>query len=129
MKEKAVEYFKNGYSCSEAIIQSAIDEGLCPKDFLPAATAFSGGMSSGSTCGAITAIQMLNGYHFGRDNKNNNSVCARENAAYIVEKFKENFKNLNCSELSGNLQGMERKEHCSRYVYRAGEIMEKLLNI
>lgn len=33
MKEKAVEYFKNGYSCSESVIKAASEEGLCPKDF------------------------------------------------------------------------------------------------
>lgn len=43
MKEKAVEYFKNGYSCSESLIKAAIDEGLCPSELMPVATAFQEG--------------------------------------------------------------------------------------
>ena len=35
MKEKAVEYFKNGYSCSESLIKAAIEEGLCPAELMP----------------------------------------------------------------------------------------------
>ena len=29
LKDIALKYFKNGYSCSESIIQACADEGLC----------------------------------------------------------------------------------------------------
>ena len=67
IKEKALSYFKNGYSCSESIIQAYIDEGLCPEELLPCATTFSGGLSSGCLCGAVAAGQIILGYHFGRN--------------------------------------------------------------
>ncbi len=59
MKEKAVNFYKQGYSCSESIILASIDEGLCDKNLLSVATAFSGGMSSGCLCGAVAGAQMV----------------------------------------------------------------------
>ncbi len=53
MKEKAVNYYKQGYSCSESIIHAAMDKGFCSQTLLAVATAFSGGMSSGCLCGAV----------------------------------------------------------------------------
>ena len=38
---KAVEYFNQGYSCSESIVMEAIEKGLVPKELLPVATSFS----------------------------------------------------------------------------------------
>lgn len=129
MKEKAVEYFKNGYSCSESIIQAAIDEGLCDKSFLPAATAFSGGMSSGCLCGTIAATQMISGLNFGRGNKFGNEICAREKAAFIIDEFKKRNKVTCCRILTGGLTGHSRKEHCSKYVADACEILEQTLKV
>lgn len=129
MKEKAVEYFKNGYSCSESIIKVASELGLCPKDFLPIATAFSGGMSSGCLCGAVAGVQLINGYNFGRENINGNELLARQNAAKIVEEFKARNKVTCCRVLSGGLEGMAKKERCSKYVSDACEILEGILKI
>ena len=39
-----------GYSCSESIVMEAIEKGLVPKELLPVATSFSGGMGSGCLC-------------------------------------------------------------------------------
>ena len=69
IKDKALTYFNNGYSCSESIVKAAIDEGLCPKDLLPCATTFSAGMSSGCACGTITGAQLVLGYLFGSAKK------------------------------------------------------------
>ncbi len=129
MKEKAIEYFKNGYSCSESIIKAASEEGLCPKELLPIATSFSGGMSSGCVCGTLAAAQIINGYNFGRENTKGNEALARQNAAYLVEEFKKRNKVTCCRILSAGLQGMARKEHCSKYVADACEILEGIMNV
>ena len=115
MKEKAVEYFKNGYSCSESVIKAASEEGICPKEILSIATAFSGGMSSGCVCGTIAAAQLINGYNFGRENVLGNEVVARQNAKAIVD------------ELSGGLEGPARKERCAKYVADVCEIIEDII--
>lgn len=125
---KAVEYFKNGYSCSESIIKAAAEEGLCPMELLPIATSFSGGMSSGCVCGAIAAAQMIAGYNFGRENSKGNEVLARAKAKEIVEEFKKRNKVTCCRVLSGGLEGVARKERCSKYVADACEILEEVMN-
>lgn len=126
MKNKAVEYFKNGYSCSESIIKAASEEGLCDKALVSAATSFSGGMSSGCLCGAIAASQIISGVHFGRENSFGNGVCAREKAAFIIEEFKKRNKVTCCRVLSGGLTGAERKERCSKYIIDCCEILNEI---
>lgn len=129
MKEKAIEYFKNGYSCSESIIEAATEKGLCPQELLPVATAFSGGMSSGCVCGALAAAQIINGYNFGRENVKGNEALARQNAAFLVDEFKKRNKVTCCKILSAGLQGMARKEHCSKYVADVCEMLEGIMSI
>ncbi len=130
MKDKALDYYMNGgYSCSESVIKAAIDEGLCDKSLLAAATAFSGGMSSGCVCGAVAAAQIISGLHFGRDNQFGNDNTAREKAAFIVEEFKKKHKVTCCRVLSKNLQGIDRKQNCSNYVADACDIIEQLLKV
>lgn len=129
MKERAVKYFNEGYSCSESIIKVAIEEGLCPQEFLPVSTAFSGGMSSGCICGTVSASQMICGYHFGRENSKNNEVLARNKAKEIVDEFKKRNKVTCCRILSGGLEGAARKERCSKYVADACEILEEIMKV
>lgn len=120
MKQKALEYFVNGgCSCSESIVKAAIEQGLCPKEFFPAATAFSGGMSSGCVCGTVASAQMISGF--------NNPVDARANAKFIVDEFKKRNKVTCCRILAKGLQGAERKQHCSKFVADVCEILEDVI--
>ena len=128
MREKAVDYYLNhGYSCAESVLKAASDDGLCPKELLSCATAFSGGMASGCVCGAVAAAQIVNGYNFGRENSKGNEVLARENAKKIVEEFKKRNKVTCCRVLSKGFEGAERKAQCSKFVSDACEILEELL--
>lgn len=129
IKDKALSYFMNGYSCSESVVQACIDEGFCPAELLPCATTFSGGMSSGCACGAVTGAQLILGYLFGRNNKFNNQVFAREKAAQLVEEFRERNRATCCRALSSGLAGIERKQHCRKMVSDACEILESLLEV
>ena len=105
LKDRATEYYKNGFSCAESIIKACIDEGLCPPELLPCATTFSAGMSSGCLCGAVGASQIAIGYHYGRNNQFGNPVSAREKAAALVDEFKEKNKVTCCRVLSAKLEG------------------------
>lgn len=130
MKEKALDnYLNKGYSCCESIIKAAIDEGLCDKDLLPVASAFSGGMSSGCVCGAVATAQIISGTFFGRENKYGNPNTVREKAAFIVEEFKKRNKVTCCRVLSKGLQGVERKQNCAKYVADVCDIIEQLLKV
>lgn len=129
MKNKAVNYFLNGYSCSESIIQACIDEGLCTKDLLPCASSFSGGMSSGCLCGAVSASQMVLGYNFGKNNSKNNEFLAREKASMFIEEFKKKNKATCCKILSKNVLPMNKKAHCAKFVAECADILETLLKV
>jgi C_GCAxxG_C_C family probable redox protein len=129
LKDKALEYFKKGYSCSESITQVCIDEGICSEELLPCATTFSGGMSSGCACGAVTACQMILGYLFGRNNKFNNQVVARQKAASLIEEFKNRNKVTCCRVLCSGLEGSSKKERCSKFVADCCDILEELMTV
>lgn len=128
MIEKALENFRNGNSCSESIVKAAIDEGLCDENLFPAATSFSGGMGSGCLCGAISGAQIVIGYLYGKNNKFNNPVCAREKAKAFIEKFKEKHNATCCRVLSKNFEfhSPERKKHCENMVETAAKLLEEL---
>lgn len=129
VKEKALEYFKNGYSCSECIVQACIDSGICDKSLLPCATTFSAGMSSGCVCGSVSGAQLVLGYVFGRNNKYGNKISAREKAHTFVEEFIKRNKITCCRVLCSGLEGSVKKEHCSKLVADSCEILEDLLKV
>lgn len=129
---QAVEYFINqGYSCAESVMQSAIDKGIVPKELLPVASAFSGGMGSGCLCGAIGASQCIIGYLFGKDNANGNDYLARVKAREFIEEFKKNHKATCCRVLTAGMDmaSPERKAHCANMVDECSKIMEKIVEV
>ncbi len=129
--KKAVEYFKQGYSCSESMIKAAINKGLVHESVLPLASGFSGGMGSGCVCGALAGVQIIIGAMYGRDDNERDGKKARELAKKAVEMFKEKNKVTCCKVLTAGLimASPERKQHCCTMVNDAVEIVEKLLEI
>lgn len=125
IKEKAVENFKNGYSCSESIVKAAIDEGLLPMEFLSAATSFSGGMGSGCLCGAIAGSQIVIGFLHGKGKTERARTLAKE----FIDEFKKTHKATCCKVLTTgfDFHSPERKAHCVNMVYDCGEILERIL--
>ena len=128
---KAVEYFSQGYSCSESIIMEAIDKGIVPKDILAVATPFSGGMGVGCLCGAIAGSQMVIGYLYGRENSKGNEVLARAKAKQFIEEFKKNHKATCCRVLTSGLDmaSPERKAHCANMVDDCSRILEEIIKV
>lgn len=128
MKENALNYYKSGLSCSESVVHSAIDQGLCDKNLLPVATAFSGGMSSGCLCGAVAGAQMVLGSMYGKNNSNGNDEAARTKAKEFIDEFKKNHKATCCKVLTAGLEfgSTERKQNCANLVFECAEILENL---
>ncbi len=129
MRKKAVNYYEQGYSCSESVIKAAIDAGLCEKSLLAVATAFSGGMSSGCLCGAVAGAQMVIGFNNGKENYQGNDETARQMAKQFIEEFKKNRKATCCKVLTAGLEfgSPERKQNCSSLVGECAEILENLI--
>ena len=126
---KAVEYFMNGYSCSESIILEASEKGYCSKDLLSIATGFSGGIGSGCLCGAISASIIIIGNLFGKDNKYNNPVVARQLSKEFMTKFKDAHKVTCCRVLSKGFEmgSPERKQHCCNFVEFCSNLLESII--
>lgn len=125
LKEKAVIYFNKGYSCSESMVQAAIEAGLLPEELLPCATSFSGGMGVKCLCGAVAGAQIVIGYLHGKGK----TELARGLAKEFVEKFKESHKVTCCKVLTQgfDFHSSERREHCANMVYDCAKILEEIL--
>ncbi|MBR6297913.1 MAG: C_GCAxxG_C_C family protein [Candidatus Gastranaerophilales bacterium] len=122
----AVDYFKNGYSCSESIAQAAVDLGLTNKDLVSVATSFSGGMSSGCLCGAVAGAQMIIGLLYGKY-KNN---TARAKAKEFYDKFTSVHKVTCCKVLTKDFKDFhspERRNHCINMVQFCAKTLDEML--
>lgn len=129
--ERALEYFMQGYSCSESVVKAAIDKGLVHEAVLPLATPFSAGIGSGCVCGAIAGMQIVIGSMYGRDDKERNGKKARELAAESIAMFKEKNKATCCKVLTAGfiMNSPERKQHCCKMINDCVEIINELLEL
>lgn len=126
IKEIAIDNFLNkGYSCSESIVQSAIEAGYVPRELLGVATSFSGGMGSGCLCGAIAGSQIVIGYLHGKNKTNTARVLAKN----FIEEFKKSHRATCCRVLTAgfDFHSPERKKHCANMVASCAEILEDIL--
>lgn len=129
MKDIAVNYFKSGYSCSESVVQAAIDKGYAPKELLSAATPFSGGMGVRCLCGAVAGAMLVIGSICGK-NEDRDGMMARAMAKQYNEKFSQKYKVNCCKVLSAGFSDFhspERKLHCCSMVEDSCIILEELL--
>ena len=129
MKEKASNYYKSGLSCSESLVQAAIDAGICDESVLPMATSFSGGMSSGCLCGAVAGAQLVLGCLYGKNNKHKNPEVSRIKAKEFIDRFKAIRKTTCCRGLTAGLEGAERKANCTSLVELCSEILEDMAGV
>ena len=129
MKEIADKYFLEGYSCSESVVQAAIDKGYAPKELLSIASPFSGGMSIRCLCGAVAASMLIIGSIYGK-NDERDGMKARALAKQFNEHFSQKYKVNCCKVLSAGFKdfhSIERKHHCCSMVSDSCDVLEKLL--
>ena len=126
---KAVEYFMQGNSCSESIILEAIEKNYCDKDLLSVATGFSGGIGSGCLCGAVAGSIMVISSLFGKENKYNNPLKARELSKEFMTKFKDAHKVTCCRALSKGFEmhSPERKQNCCNFVEFCSNTLSEII--
>ena len=68
--EEAVERFKKGFNCSQAVFGTFSEQvGLDCETACKVATGFGGGMRMGGTCGAVTGAFMALGLKYGNNGK------------------------------------------------------------
>ena len=141
--QNAVECFKEGFSCSQAVL-SAFSEplGLDRDIALKISQSFGGGMAHmGETCGAVTGAFMVIGLKHGRTCADDD--LAKEKTYELVQEFVRRFNtkhgSIVCKELLGydiskndEVKEAQEKglfdEFCPNLVQSAAEILEDLLS-
>jgi C_GCAxxG_C_C family probable redox protein len=140
--EQAVAYFKEGYSCSQAIMAAyAPSLGLDRDTAIKIASGFAGGMGRmAETCGAVTGAFMVLGLKFGSASTDRE---AKEAVYTRVRDFAERFKAIHGSLLCRDLLGcdlntpeglalaQEKKLFstvCPPYVETAATILEEMFH-
>ena len=140
--EKAVELFKSGYSCSQAVLCAFAPElGLDEQTALKMAAPFGGGMGRmREVCGAFSGLLMAAGLKYAPTHPQDPAAKAAHNALVqeLGAKFKAQNGSLICRELLG-LPGAQKpqpdprtgeyykKRPCADMVACAAQLMEELL--
>jgi C_GCAxxG_C_C family probable redox protein len=139
---KAVSCFKEGFSCSQAILSTYGQELGLDKDIaLKISGAFGGGMAGmAETCGAVTGAFMVIGLKYGKIRPEDEE--SKRKAYALVKDFVKRFKAKNssivCKELLGCdisiPQGVKMFKDknlintlCPQFVQDAAEIIEQIL--
>ncbi len=139
--EKAAAIFKEGFSCSMAVLGAFCEQfGLDKKLAYKVSSGFGGGMHLDQTCGAVTGAFMVIGLKYGRTRADD--VEAKMKVAKMTNEFAKKFKarhgSIRCTDLIGvNIstpEGFEEakkqdafKQICPKYVISAAEILDEIL--
>jgi C_GCAxxG_C_C family probable redox protein len=102
--EKAVELFRAGAACSQAVLATYGPRyGLAEDEALRVAAAFAGGMRMGETCGAVTGAFMVLGlaHCTGESRKAEGRTGAYAAVIAFADAFKRRNGSLSCRELLG----------------------------
>ena len=136
-KEKAVQYYQDGYLCSQSVLAAYAEEyGLTEEMALKLGTCLGAGMRKGEVCGACTGALMVLGLMHD-DPKN------RKTAYENTKQFLNDFRDVNGSYLCNDLLGCDVRtpegvqyardhhlftEFCPKMVASAVEILEKIMS-
>lgn len=141
--EQATELFKNGYSCSQAVLLAFAEElNLDRETAAKIASSFGGGMGRlREVCGAFSGLLMAAGLKFGPSDPKD--VTAKTEHYALIQKLAARFKEENgsiiCRELL-QLSGPQtpqpqprtaqyyKKRPCQKMIACAARLMEQLLN-
>ena len=139
--DKAAGMFKEGFSCSQAVLGTYCERyGLDKKQAYKIGCGFGGGMHLDQACGAVTGAFMVIGLKYGRTRADDRE--AKMKTAGMVVEFAKMFKarhgSIGCTELIGcNISSMEGyqeakkkdlfKQVCPKYVISATEILDEML--
>ena len=127
---RAIElYMEKGFSCSESVYIALAEADNLTAEQINAgnhmAGAFSGGMSVGSVCGALTGGMLTLGRWFGRNLSEGRKDEMKEYSKALYEAFIEKFGDESCKKLKPE---SDAKKRCAEYVRFVTEKVEELLD-
>jgi C_GCAxxG_C_C family probable redox protein len=113
--EEAVELFKSGFNCSQALLASfSEDFGLARETALKIACPFGGGLGGyGRTCGALTGAMIVVGLKYGTTNATDTEAkkLSRDKTRELIDAFERVHGTSICNDLVGfdrsNMSGGE----------------------
>jgi len=140
----AIENFRNGLNCSEAVYEALIRSGALkmPKESVAMTIGFGGGIGmSGYTCGALSAAIIACGCLYGRPDPW--GIEADERMKEIQDKYYRRYNNLAydfaqangsalCNEICskyGEFHDKERRKNCLKIVGRTAALTVDYLNM
>lgn len=139
--EKASQYFKQKFHCSQAVLASFAEElGLTEEQALKLGGCFGAGMCKGEVCGACVGALMVLGMKFGQYKIAD--IESRVKTNKVTERFLDEFGKMNGSYLCKELLNCDvateagrkyAKEHnlftefCPKMVVSAVELVERLM--
>ncbi len=138
---KAVQYYKNGFVCTQAVFAAFADQfGITEKQALLIGACFGSGMSKAEVCGACTGALMVLGMKYGQFDLNDTDSHAAQGAkaAQFLEEFKKRKGSYICRELLDcDISTAEGKSYaranglystlCPEMVRAAAEIVAEML--
>lgn len=139
--EKALEFFKNSYNCSQSVFAAYSEKfGIKEKDALRIAIGFGGGIGrTQNICGAVTgAVMVLGCRYFDENDIKGSKEIVYSKVNELILKFKEIHKTVSCLELTGvdmnKEEGMElyktlniHENKCNVYVKEACKILNEII--
>lgn len=115
-KEKALEYFRRGFHCSQAILASYADLcGLTEKQALKLGACFGSGMRKGEVCGACSGALMVLGSLYGQYDLSD--TASRQTANEVNDLMMKGYAREN------NLF----KERCPQFVENAMDVLAEII--
>lgn len=142
--KKAIELFKQGYNCSQAVFGAFCDEtGISFEEAMKLSSSFGGGMGRmREVCGAVTGMFMVVGLKYGYFDPKD--TAAKAEHYKLIQALADNFKAANKSIICRELLDVDKKEKspvpeerteayyrkrpCVDLVTDAAEILDKYIN-
>lgn len=142
-KDKAIEYFRNKFNCSQSVFTVfGTEYGLSENECLKVACAFGGGMGRQQfTCGAVIGALMALGLKYGKalnDPEEKKQFTYSKTREFFTE-FNKLHGSTNCRELLDGLDLNDPEDHkkiielklfdikCENYVSESVLIVENLM--
>ena len=122
---KAVQYYENGYMCSQAVFAAFAEEfGITEKQAFQIGACFGGGMNKGEVCGACTGALMVLGMKYGQFDLNDTASRAKGGAMAV--KFLDEFEKRKGSYVCRDILGCDLKTDEGRSFARSNGLFRTL---
>ena len=122
---KAVQYYENGYMCSQAVFAAFAEEfSITEKQAFQIGACFGGGMCKGEVCGACTGALMVLGMKYGQFDLNDTASRAKGRAMAV--KFLNEFEKRKNSYICRDILGCDLRTEEGKIFARSNGLFKTL---